>query len=279
MNLIYKAMEAALPFSWAQYDFMKNAFLAILFITPLLAIVGTMIVQNKMSYFSDALGHSALTGIAIGVVLGIANSTISMIIFAVIFALLLNKIKCRQGNAADTIISVFSSASIALGLIVLSRQGNFSNYSAVLVGDILSITKEELFSLFFVFVVTLFLWCILYNKLLSISLNAGLAKSRGIRVKLMENVFVVIVAVIVMLSIKWVGILLINALLVLPVAAAKNIASNVREYQWFSVVFSLFSGICGFLVSYYLNAAAGPVIVLVAALLFLATYIYSAFLT
>ena len=279
MNVIYKAMETLLPFSWAQYDFMKNAFLAILLITPLLGMIGTMIVQNKMSYFSDALGHSALTGIAIGVILGIANSTISMIIFAVIFALLLNKIKCKQGNAADTIISVFSSASIALGLIVLSWQGNFSNYSAVLVGDILSITKGELFSLFLVFVVTLFLWCIFYNKLLSISLNAGLAKSRGIRVGLLENIFVVIVAVIVMLSIKWVGILLINALLVLPVAAAKNIASNVREYHWFSLVFSLFSGICGFLVSYYLNAAAGPVIVLFAAILFFATYLYHAFLT
>lgn len=273
MEFIYNILEKILPFSWVSYDFMKNAFVAIILITPLLGIVGTLVVQKKMSYFSDALGHSALTGIAIGVILGISNTNISMVIFAVIFALLLNKIKSRQGNDNDTIISVFASCSIAIGLIVLSYKGNFSNYSSLLIGDVLSITSREIVALFIVFAVTVVLWGVLYNKLLFVSLNGALARSKGIRVNFIENIFVVLIAVIVMLAIKWIGILLINALMILPVAAAKNISSNVRQYHLFSVIFSMFSGVSGLLVSYYMDVASGPVIVVYASILFFMSYV------
>lgn len=273
MSFLYEILEKILPFSWVSYDFMKNAFIAILLITPLLGIVGTMIVQKKMAFFSDALGHSALTGIAIGVVLGVRNTNMSMVIFAVIFALLLNKIKSRQGIATDTIISVFASCSTAIGLIVLSYEGSFNNYSSLLIGDILSITATEIKALLVVFVVTFILWGVLYNKMLFVSMNSALARSKGINVNLIENIFAVLVAVIVMLAIKWIGILLINALMILPVAAAKNIASNVRQYHFFAVLFSLFSGINGLLVSYYMNVSCGPVIVVYASILFFSTYI------
>ena len=273
METIYNILEKILPFSWVSYDFMKNAFIAIILITPLLGMVGTLIVQKKMAFFSDALGHSALTGIAIGVVLGVSDTNISMIVFAVIFALLLNKIKSKQGIESDTIISVFASCSIAIGLIVLSYQGNFNNYSSLLIGDILSITPGEIKALLVVFIITFILWWGLYNKMLFVSLNSSLARSKGIKVNLIENIFVVLIAVIVMLAIKWIGILLINALMILPVAAAKNISTNVRQYHLFSVIFSLFSGICGLLVSYYMNVACGPVIIVYASILFFFSYI------
>lgn len=273
METIYNILEKILPFSWVSYDFMKNAFIAIILITPLLGMVGTLIVQKKMAFFSDALGHSALTGIAIGVVLGVSDTNISMIVFAVLFALLLNKIKSKQGIESDTIISVFASCSIAIGLIVLSYQGNFNNYSALLIGDILSITPGEIKALLVVFIITFILWGVLYNKMLFVSLNSSLARSKGIKVNLIENIFVVLIAVIVMLAIKWIGILLINALMILPVAAAKNISTNVRQYHLFSVIFSLFSGICGLLVSYYMNVACGPVIIVYASILFFFSYI------
>lgn len=273
METIYNILEKILPFSWVSYDFMKNAFIAIILITPLLGMVGTLIVQKKMAFFSDALGHSALTGIAIGVVLGVSDTNISMIVFAVLFALLLNKIKSKQGIESDTIISVFASCSIAIGLIVLSYQGNFNNYSSLLIGDILSITPGEIKALLVVFIITFILWWGLYNKMLFVSLNSSLARSKGIKVNLIENIFVVLIAVIVMLAIKWIGILLINALMILPVAAAKNISTNVREYHLFSVIFSLFSGICGLLVSYYMNVACGPVIIVYASILFFFSYI------
>ena len=257
-----------------QYDFMRRAFAAILVITPLLGILGTMIVHKKMAYFSDALGHSALTGIAIGVVLGVMDTNISMVIFAICFAFLLNQINRKNLAATDTIISVFASCSTAIGLAILSRGGNFSKYSGILVGDILSITSREIIYLLVIFVVTGVFWCVAVNKLNAISIQPALAKSRNISVRLVEDIFAVIIALIVTLSIKWIGILLINALLILPAAASRNISSNMREYHGFSVLFSVFSGIIGLVISYFTNVATGPMIVIVASVIYFATYLY-----
>ena len=234
-------------------------------------LLGTMIVNNRMAFFSDALGHSALTGMAIGVLLGFAGSDIPMILFALFFALLLSCMKRRSTASTDTIISVFSSLGTAIGLVILSRGGNFSKYSALLVGDILSISTKEILYLAGAFVVVLVFWITCFNKLHAVSVNQSLAKSKGIPVRLMEDLFAVLIAIIVMLSIKWVGVLLINALLILPAASAANISSNMREYHLFSVVFSVISGVIGLIAAYYLNAAAGPMIVIVAAILFLVT--------
>lgn len=260
--------------SWLGYDFMKHAFVAVLIITPLFGLMGTMIVNNKMAFFSDALGHSALTGMAIGVVCGIQDTNLSMVIFAVIFALLLNKISSSIKGSTDTIISVFSSCSIAIGLAILSRGGNFSKYSSLLVGDILSITKKEILYLVLIFIATLIFWIVCYNRLQAISLHRTLAKSRHMRVALIENLFSVFIALVVMLSIKWVGILIINALLILPAASSRNISENVREYHLFAVIFSLFSGVMGLLISYFTNVATGPMIVIIASVIFFVTYFY-----
>ena len=273
METIYKIIETTMPFQWMSYDFMKNAFLAILMITPLFGILGTMIVNNRMAFFSDALGHSALTGMAIGVLLGIMDSNISMVLFAIVFALVLNKIKRRKAVSTDTVISVFSSLSTALGLVILSKGGNFSKYSGLLVGDILSITSKEIILLFMVFIITVAFWYVGFNKLHAISISETLAKSKHINVALIDNIFVVIIALIVMLSIKWVGILIINALLILPAAASRNLASNMREYHLFSVLISVFSGILGLILSYYNSTATGPTIVIVAAVIFFITLI------
>ena len=253
-----------------QYDFMRRAFLAILIITPLLGILGTMIVHKKMAYFSDALGHSALTGIAIGVVCGIGDTNLSMVLFAVVFAFLLNQINRKNLAATDTIISVFASCSTAVGLAILSKGGNFSKYSAILVGDILSISKREILYLILIFVVTLLFWCFAINKLNAISIHASLAKSRNISVRLVEDIFAIIIA----LSIKWIGILLINALLILPAASSRNISDNMQEYHGYAVAFSLFSGIVGLVISYFTNVATGPMIVIVASIIYFATYLY-----
>ena len=272
MKLIMKMLDL-LPFEFLEYDFMKYALIAILIITPLFGILGTMIVNNRMAFFSDALGHSAFTGMAVGVLFGIGNTNISMMLFAVVFALLLNYIRHKNIVSSDTVISVFSSLSVAVGLAILSRNGNFSKYSALLVGDILSITSCEIVSLFLILVVTLVFWCVAYNGLHSIGINRSLAKSKGIPVTFLDNVFVVLVALIVMLSIRWVGILIINALLILPAAAARNIAADNREYHLFSVMISMFSGILGLILSYYLNVAAGPMLVLVASVFFFITFL------
>jgi len=274
MQIVYDLMEALLPFSWVSFDFMKNALLAILIITPLFGMLGTMIVSNKMAFFSDALGHSALTGIAIGVLLGVADTNITMIGFAVIFAMVLNKLKEKQTQNTDTIISVCSSLSVALGLAILSRGGNFSKYSSLLVGDVLSISGKEIGYLLIVFAAAILFWIFGFNRLNAVSINRSLANSRGISVKTIDNLFAVLTACIVMLSIKWVGLMIINALLILPVAAARNISVNMREYHFFAVLFSVFSGILGLIISFYVNIATGPTIVIISAIIYIATYIY-----
>ncbi len=260
--------------SWFSYDFMRYALIAILIITPLFGVLGTMIVNKKMAYFSDALGHSALTGIAVGVVFGIANTNISMVFFAIIFALLLNKIGSASTISTDTVISVFSSGAVAIGLAILSKGGNFSKYSSLLVGDVLSITGREIVYLLLIFVVTLVFWGLAFNQLNAICIHRSLARSKGVPVTLIENIFAVLVALIVMLSIKWVGVLIINALLILPAASARNLATNMREYHFFAVLFSVFSGVLGLVISFYTNVATGPMIVILATIIFFATFIY-----
>lgn len=271
MTTIYHLMESLIPMGFISYDFMKNALLAILVMTPLFGILGTMIVNNRMAFFSDALGHSALTGMAIGILVGISNTSFSMLIFAWVFALVLNHIKRKRTVSTDTIISVFSSLSSAIGLVVLSKGGNFSKYSGILVGDVLSITPKEILWLLLVFLITIVFWCVFYNQLNAISLNETLARSKRVPVRLIDNLFVLLIASIVMLSIKWVGILIINALLILPAASSRNLASNSREYHLFSVIISVFSGITGLIVSYYTSTAAGPTIVIIASIIFFIT--------
>ena len=277
MEMIYSVMEKILTFSWVEYTFMKNALIAILLAAPLFGLVGTMIVNNKMSFFSDAMGHCALTGIAIGVMLGIENYAVSMLAFAILFAIGIASIIESDVSSSDTIIGVFSSAGIAVGIVILSANGGFSKYSGYLVGDILSITKNEIFVLAAIFLVVISVWVISFNKLMLASLSADMAKSKRINVKLYKNLFAVLIALIVTVSIKWVGMLIINSLLVLPAAAAKNIVKSMRAYHIVSVLFSLFSGICGLVLSYYIGTSAGATIVLISSTIFFGTFFVNRF--
>lgn len=274
MDFIYNAVETVLPFDWADYKFMINALLAVILIAPLMGILGTMAVNNKMAFFSDALGHSAFTGIALGVLLGIGNEMISLIAFGVFLALVITRVKNKGNTSSDTVISVFSSASMAVGLLILSYGGGFSKYSSYLVGDVLSVSAGEILALFITLVCVCVIWAFIYNKLLIISVNRELAASRGIKTTLYENIFVVVVAVVVMISIKWVGILLINSLLILPAAAARNIAKNSRQYLALSVAISLVSSVAGLLISFYGETSAGATIVTVCAITFFAIYFF-----
>lgn len=275
MTAIYSIIDTLLPFEWTEFGYMKNALLAILIITPLFGLVGTMIVNNKMSFFSDALGHSALTGIAIGVLMGIDNYIISMMGFALLFALCISAVMDSGNSSADTIIGVFSSTGLALGVVLLSASGGFAKYSGYLIGDILTVQPEEIALLAVIFIAVVLLWVLFFNRYMLTSINADLAASKGIKVRLMEKFFVVIVAVIVTVTIKWVGILIINSLLVLPAAAARNIAKSMRSYHFIAILISLFSGVSGLILSYYMGTAAGGTIVLIAAVIFFVSFFAS----
>lgn len=272
METIYSILDTILPFEFLSFSFMKNAFIAVLLITPLFGLTGTMIVNNKMSFFSDALGHSAMTGIAIGVMVGIDNYIVSMMGFAVIFALCISTIINSSVSSSDTIIGVFSSVGMALGIVILSMNGNFSKYSNYLIGDILSIKPSEIFNLLIILIFVLVIWALCFNHLMLSSINVDLAYSKGINVKFYKNLFAVLIALIVTVSIKWVGILIINSLLVLPAAAARNISKSMKSYHIYSILFSMVSGIAGLIVSYYIGTSAGGTIVLISALIFFITF-------
>ncbi|NLP48329.1 MAG: metal ABC transporter permease [Clostridiales bacterium] len=265
---VYDAMDFLLPFQWVSYAFMKNALLAVLLISPLFGLLGTMVVSNKMAFFSDALGHGAFTGIAIGALFGLLNPVIAASVFSVLFAILITVIKDKSREATDTIIGVFSSLAVALGLVLISMGGSFNKYSSYLIGDLLSISVAEIGVLVLVFLLVMLIWFFIANKLLLISVNPSLAASRGVKTLPLEIVFTCIVAVIVTISIQWVGLLIVNSMLVLPAAAARNVARNTRQYTFTSVLIALISGILGLIGSYYLNTATGATIVLVSGVLF-----------
>ncbi len=265
MEGIYQIMDTLLPFEAFQFTFMKNAFLAILLLTPLLGLLGSMAVNQQMAFFSDALGHSALTGIGLGIVLGMRSDLTAMLIFGVIWAILICVIKQTGAASADTVISVFSSTSIALGLVILSRGGGFAKYSSLLIGDVLAVTPTDLLWLVCALVAGIVLWMVMYNSLLLTSINPSLARSRGIHTRLSEMAFVILVAVAVMLAIRWVGVMLINALLILPAAAGLNLARNSRQHALYSVLIALVCGIAGLLSAYAWDTSAGAAIVLYAA--------------
>jgi len=262
---------AAFAWEWIDYGFMRMALVAVLLIAPLYGLLGTMVVDGRMAFFSDSLGHSAMTGVALGVLMGLQTPVWAMVIFGVLYAALLTWVKARGAASTDTTIGVFSATGMALGVVLLSRNGGFAKYSSYLIGDLLAITTGDLIAVTLVLLVTVVYWCVTYNHLLLTSVSGALAASRGVRTRLMETTFACLLAVVVMLSIRWVGVLIISAMLVLPSAAARNLARNVRGYHLLAIVIALVCGVLGLLLSFAWGTASGATIVLALAVCYAAT--------
>ena len=264
-----------IPLEMLHWDFMKNALLALLLMAPLFGLLSTMIVTGRMSFFSDALGHSAFTGIAIGSICGMSMPIWAAVIFSVLFALLFSFVRSRSNQAADTIIGVFSSTAVALGIFIATLGGgSFTKYNKYLIGDILSISPAEIGMLAVVLVITLVFWVLFSNRLSLIAVHPQLASSRGIPVALCNTLFTTAIAIVVTLSISSVGLLILNSLLVLPAASARNISRNLRQYHGFSILFALVAGLGGLTVSYFLGCSAGAAISLILAAIFAVTFCF-----
>ena len=264
-----------LPLEMLRWDFMKNALLAILLMAPLFGLLSTMIVTGRMSFFSDALGHSAFTGIAIGAICGFAAPIWAAVIFSVVFALLFSFVRSRSNQAADTIIGVFSSGAVALGIFAATLGGgSFTKYNKYLIGDILSVSPGEIGMLALVLVAVAVFWVVYSNRLSLTAIHPQLASSRGIPVQLSQTLFAVAIAVVVTLSISSVGLLILNSLLVLPAASARNVAKNMKQYHALSILFALTAGLTGLTVSYYWGASAGAAISLILTGIFAVTFCF-----
>ena len=274
MNVWYAFLNA-LGIRMFEMDFMKNALLAVLLLGPLFGLLSTMIVTGKMSFFSDALGHSGFTGIAIGVLCGAVQPIYFAVGLSVLFALLFSFVRSRTSQSADTIIGVFSSTAVALGIFISTLDGHsFTKFNSLLIGDILSVSPAKIGILALILLLVIVFWVLRINRLTLTATYPVLAVSRGIRVNLLDALFNCAIAVVVTLSLTWVGLLVINSLLVLPGAAARNVAKNMRQYTWLALLGAVVSGIAGLMISFYVGSSTGASITLCLAVFFAVTFCF-----
>ena len=263
-----------LPFEWTEYAFMRLALLAVLFIAPLLGGLGTVVVANRLAFFSEAIGHAAFTGIALGVILGLTNPLWSMVGFALLLTLAITWVRRRGGLSSDTAMGLVMAFTVSLGIVILSKGGDFARYTKFLIGDMLGITAGDVAALGVLAVVVLGLFFLFFNRLLLASVSPALARSRARQPGAAELAFASMLAVVVTFSLPWIGILVINALLILPAAAARNLSRSTAGFFGWAVAIAMVAGVAGVVGSFYLSAATGATIVLAAMAIYLVTLVF-----
>lgn len=273
------AVSGTLP-SILFYEFVINALFCAIIIGPLLGCVGTMIVAKRMAFFSQAVGNAALTGVAIGVLIGESYTApyLSMFSFCIVFGILLNYTKSRTRMSTDALIGVFLSISLAIGaslVLFVSARVNTHILESVMFGSILTVNDLDMNVLLAVAAITLLVGLPLYNRMLLASLNASLAQVRGVQVQLIEYVFIVLVTIITVACVKIIGAVLVEALLLIPVAAARNLSRGLGSFVYNTMIISTLSCFGGILIpmQYDIPVPSGGAIVLVAAAFFIITTI------
>lgn len=278
---------AQLPFDWAQQKFMVRALLECVLLTPVCALMGVKVVNFRMAFFSDAISHSAFAGVALGLLLdelfvrrgGHFDPRISLIGFGLVVGLGIAMVRRRTNLSNDTIIGVFFSTVVALGIAIVTSSGRrTADFQSYLYGDILTLDATDLALTAGLSLAVLAFALIGFNSMQMVGLNTELAHSRGIRVRFYDYVFAMLLTLVVTVSIRTAGILLVTALLVVPAAAARNVARDAGGMLRWAVVIGLTSGIVGTLASYspYLNRmSTGSAIVLAAAALFGISFVAS----
>ena len=272
---LYGLIGGLFPYEWAHSTFVLRALIGLLLLTPLCGAMGIMVVNFRMAFFSDTISHSAFTGIALGLLFGV-NPWVTLVAFGVVVGLGIIRVKKHSELSTDTVIGVFFSTVIAIGIAIISvRRGLSRDLQSYLFGDVLTINEAELTAMIALFVVAfIFIW-LTYNKLLMIGLHEDLASSKGFNTTLYEYAFSAILAIVVTFSIRAVGLLLVTALLILPAASARNMARSSGALFWWSILFSLISGVLGLAGSLIWNMATGASVILAASALFVLTNLAS----
>ncbi len=255
------------------YDFFLRALAAVIIASPLLALLGCLVLETRTAYFADAVGHGSLAGVALGALLGL-GLTPSLLLCAVAMALAVAFLRHRSTTPPDAAVGVLQSGATALGVVLLSRQGGFTRLSALLLGDVLGISDRELAGLGLLAAAIVPLCLLLFNRTMLASLGPSLARSRGISPARIQSLFGILLAVAVASCLPWIGVLVIQALVILPAAAARNCARSLGGTVRLAVLFGFASGVCGLFSSYFLETATGATIVLVAFLIYAVSALY-----
>ncbi|WP_415903453.1 metal ABC transporter permease [Neptuniibacter sp. QD29_5] len=264
--------QGTLP-SIFEYGFLINALVAALIIGPLLGGMGSLVVIKRLAFFSEAVGHAALTGIAIGILLGepAAHPYASLFSFCLIFALLLHWIKSRTQVPYDALVGVFLAVAIAMGaalLLYVARKVNVHILENVLFGSILTVQDQDLFILAVIGAICLLLTVCFGNQALLASLNPELAQVNGINTRLFDYAFVVLIALITVAAVKIAGAILVGAMLLIPATTARLITRNIRQFFWTNILLSTICCLAGIILPMALElpVPSGAAIVLLASL-------------
>lgn len=279
LERLHQTMQAGVAAGWLpemlHYGFVVNALLAGVLLGPLLGGLGTLVVIKRFAFFSEAVGHAALTGIAIGIMLGepATNPYGSLFGFCILFGLLLNYLRGRTGLSPDTLIGVFLAVSLALGsslLLLLAARINIHILENVLFGSVLTVDGRDLAVLAVVTLATLAALHRIYNRAMLASFHAPLAQARKLPVLWVDYVFVMLVTLITVAAVKVIGAMLVGALLVIPAATARMLARSVRSFFWLTVLFATVCTLVGIAVPVALDipVPSGAAIILCAGLLF-----------
>lgn len=250
--------------------FMQRALVMALLMGPFCALMGVFVTARKLSFFSETLAHSSLTGVALGFWWGLSDPTLTQILFSLVIAFGVIWLKENTKLLTDTIMAVLLSGSVAVGVVILSLlksyRGELHRY---LFGDILATGPAQVW---FAALIAGLGSCFLLFKMRSLillTLNAGLAQVSGVRVKVLNYLFLLLLTFTVALSVRLLGIILVTALLIIPAAAARNVTTNLRRHIVVSVLMGLISGAFGVMGAYYFDLPCGPLIVLTAIALFI----------
>ena len=235
--------------------------------------LGCFIVWRQMSFLGDTLAHSALLGVALSIALK-WNVTISMIVVSVILAILLLKLESQRHLSRDALLSILSHSSLAIGVILVGffAQSNI-NLNAFLFGDLLTVSMIETLEIYFLSATALLLLIRYWKPLLAITADESLARVEGIKVDALKILLALITAVIVAVAINIVGVLLVSALLVIPAAAARNIALSPETQAGAATFIALISVLLGISASVMFDTPVGPSMIAFTFVIFVFTFI------
>lgn len=261
-----------------EHAFMVRGMLAALIVGPVLGGMGTIVVTRKLAFFSQAVGNASLTGVAIGLLLGepIEGTYAGLYGFCLIVALLMTYVKNRARIATDTVIGVVLAQVLGIGILMLvlvTKQFNVHQIEAILFGSLITLNNNDLILLMVIAALSTVIGSIIFNRTMLSAFNPVMAKARGGNPMVLEYVFITVLTVVIVASLKLVGALLVLVLMVVPAAGAQNIAKNVIQFFWLTIMFSTVSTVTGFLISGLWPVPTGASIVLVASIVFYSTLV------
>lgn len=254
--------------------FFQRSLLTGSLLSLVLATLGVFVVSRRLSFFSDAIGHSALTGIALGLLLGI-NPFMAALVFTVVVAAGLALIRTHSKLSLDTLLGVFFAASVSLGVILVQRSPGYqTDLISFLFGDILTISRLDVVLSFILTIVVLLCLTLLGKKFVAITFNQDVARAEGVSLPRYEMIFLCLLAGTIALAIKQVGVILVTAMVVIPAASAQYLARSLVSFFIGSMIVGLLSTIIGMILSVGLQTPSGPTIVLTGSLFFIGAFLW-----